>query len=508
MEPLTMTLHRRSFLASSSAALLTPTLIAQARAAENEVYDLIVVGAGTGGLPAAIFAARRGAKVLLMDADKDIGGTLHTAGGEISGARTKTQARFGVTDDHPELHYEDVMHMSNGYADPTIIRLTTYNAARLIDWIDDHGWDCRPGHFIDGAGPGRYAYRRRRYYQAEGAGVAILDVFRNEIRKDMQLGNVVPMLSTRVTELLTNDAGAVEGVRAERGGETLTFRGRHVLLTTGGYGMNADLFQELVGYPTYVDNSHPKAMGDGLVMARAVGALLRNAHLHRPGSGSVLNSDTFPTKPYVRFETRPQRRAPWEIWVNDYGKRYVNEETPMSSPREQALLGQPRMRYSIVFDQEIFDKAPLPFPAGDWSKDKIAAHFNQHMMFHKADTVEQLARQAELNPAGLVQTLETYNEHFNRADPLGRVHRPLRIEKSPYYAIVQHGHSVTSAVGIAINEDLQAVTESGDPIKGLYAVGEVMGSGSTLGNAFVPGMMLTPALTLGMMMGETLSLRA
>ncbi len=504
-----MSLHRRSFLASSSAALLTSSaLIAQARAAEAETYDLIVIGAGTGGLPAAIFAARRGAKVLLMDADGDIGGTLHTAGGEISGAGTKTQARFGVTDDHWEMHFEDVMRMSYGNADPTIIRLTTSNAYRIIDWIDDHGWDCRPGHFIDGTGPGRYAYQRRRYYQAEGAGVAILDVFRKEVAKDIQSGNVVPMLNTRALELLASDNGVVEGVRAKREGEVLTFRGRHVLLTTGGYGMNEPLFRELVGFPTFVDNSHPKAMGDGLVMARAVGAHLRNAHLHRPGSGSVLETNTFPTKPYVRFETRPQKRAPWEIWVNDHGDRYVNEETPMASPREQALLGQPRLRYTIVFDQEIFDKSPLPFPEDDWSKDKMAAHFNTHMMFHKADSLEVLARQAELNPAGLKQTVASYNENINRADPLGRVHLPLPIAKPLYYAIVQHGHSVTSAVGIAINEDLVAVNENGEPIKGLYAVGEVMGSGSTLGNAFVPGMMLTPALTLGMMMGETVPVRA
>ena len=327
-----------------------------------------------------------------------------------------------------------------------------------------------------------------------------------EIRKDIQAGNVVPMLNTRATELLASDAGVVEGVRAERGGEMLTFRGRHVLLTTGGYGMNAPLFSELVGYPTFVDDSYPTARGDSLVMARSVGAHLRNAHLHRPGSGSVLESDTFPTKTYARFDTRPQRRAPWEIWVNDHGQRYVNEETPMASPREQALLGQPRLRYTLVFDDEIFNNAPMGIP--DWSRDKLASHFNNHMMFHKAETIEELARRAELNPANLEETVNMFNERRDGADPLGRVHRPLPIAKPPYYAIVQHGHSVTSAVGIAINEDLQAVNEEGEPIKGLYAVGEVMGSGSTLGNAFVPGMMLTPALALGMVMGENLSLRA
>ncbi len=108
----------------------------------------------------------------------------------------------------------------------------------------------------------------------------------------------------------------------------------------------------------------PTVKGDGLVMARAVGAHLRNAHLHRPGSGSVLVSDSFPTKTYVCFDTRRQRRAPCEVWVSDHGKRYVNEETPMASPREQALLGQPRLRYTLVFDDEIFNNAPVGIPTG------------------------------------------------------------------------------------------------------------------------------------------------
>lgn len=504
-----MSVRRRSFIASTAASLFIPsTLVAETRAAEGTAYDLIVVGAGTGGLPAAIFAARRGAKVLLLEADREIGGTLHTAGGEISGAGTKTQARFGVTDDHWQIHYDDVMRMSNGHADPTIVRLTAQNAASLIDWIDDHGWDCRPGHFLNGESPGRSGYSRRRYYQADGAGVAILNVFRNQIRKDIDAGNVDLMLNTRATGLLIADDGLVEGVRAEKDGESFAFRGKHTILTTGGYGMNPVLFSELVGFPTFLDDCHHKAFGDGLIMARDAGAHLRNAHLHRPGSGSVLNGNTFPTTTLVRFDTRPQRRAPWEIWVNDNGERYVNEETPERSQREQALLGQPRLRYTIVFDEEIFNRAPLPFPEDDWSKDKMAAHFNNHMMFHKADSLEELARRAEINPAGFEQTVAAYNERRNGADPLGRVHRPEPIAKPPYYAIVQHGHSVTSAVGITVNDKLQAVSESGEPIKGLYASGEVLGSGATLGNAFVPGMMLTPAMALSKLFGETLPLDA
>lgn len=499
---------RRRFITTAGAALVGSAVHrrAWAQATGDASYDLIVVGAGTAGLPAAMFAARRGASVLLLDAAAQVGGTLTIAGGEICGARTKTQARYGVTDDHPDIHFEDAMRLSNNLADPTLVRLTVDNAADMIDWLDERGWDCRDGHFITGESPGRGGYSKRRYYQAEDAGKAILKVFANEVAKDMRAGRIVPQLNTRATELLASDNGRVEGIRAVADSDDLTFRARHVLLTTGGYGSNPQLFQELIGQPTFVDDNYPHSKGDGLVMARAVGAQLRNYDLHRPGSGSVLTDDNWPAQVYVRFDTRPQRRAPWEIWVNDHGERYVNEETPQRSPREQALLKQPRLRYSIIFDDAILNAAPVGIP--DWTRDELASHFNRHMMFHKAGTLEELATRAELNAAGLAKTVADYNARRNFADPLGRVHRPLPIAKPPFYAIVQHGHSATSAVGISVNGNLQAVTATGEAIQGLYAAGEVLGSGAYLGNAFVPGMMITPSMTLGKLLGETLPLRA
>jgi fumarate reductase flavoprotein subunit len=48
------------------------------------------------------------------------------------------------------------------------------------------------------------------------------------------------------------------------------------------------------------------------------------------------------------------------------------------------------------------------------------------------------------------------------------------------------------------------VRGNGEPIPNFYAAGEVLGSGATLGNAFAPGMMLTPALALGRWLGMTL----
>ena len=93
-----------------------------ARAAAPNEYDFIIVGAGTAGLPAAIFASKRGARVLLLDAAGDIGGTLHLSTGQMSAAGTRLQASLGIVDT-PQLHYDDVMRISRNTADPILTRI-------------------------------------------------------------------------------------------------------------------------------------------------------------------------------------------------------------------------------------------------------------------------------------------------------------------------------------------------------------------------------------------------
>ncbi len=503
---------RRRLLAGAAATVgLTPVARrALAMSEQDATYDLIVVGAGTAGMPAAVFASDRGANVLMIEAAPVIGGTLAIAGGEICGAGTKTQARFGISGDHPDIHFDDVMRMSNGLADPNIVRLTVDKAPAMIDWIDDRGWTCRDGHIIDGSGDGRPGYSKRRYYQDEGRGKVIADIFIRELKDRTASGTasggrVTILTGTRALELLTSDTGAVEGVRAQTDGITAAYRGRHVLVTSGGYPANPWLFEQYIGAPMYINESYAYCTGGGLVMAERIGAALRGHDLHRPGSGSILTSDTYPAKVYARFDTRPQKRLPWEIWINGNGDRYVNEETYNSSAREQALMGQPGLRYNIVFDQAIFDAAPTGIP--NWTRDDMAAHFNTHMMFKKADTLEDLGHMLQVNAASLTATVAAYNEGVTSgSDPFGREHTPLPIVQGPFYGIVHLGHSATSSVGIAVNADLQAVRGDGTPIPNLYAAGEAIGSGATLGNAFVPGMMITPAMALGRHLGDALPL--
>ncbi len=499
-------MKRRTFVQSAVATASVAALPALTRGATSmppSRWDLVIVGAGTAGLPAAVFASRRGARVLLIDAADDIGGTLHMANGQVSAGGSKLQAAKGIKDS-PDAHFEEIMRLSNGLADRNVARLTADLAPATIDWLLDAGLKPLDDHPVTGDAVGRKAYNTPRYLWAKEEGKAILAVIRRELAPEVASGRVGVRLGTRVNGLITDVDGAVLGVRAQADGQDLEFRGRHVLITTGGYAMNPQRFRQLVGVPPYAGTSYPWQLGDGLDLATSVGGYLRGQELHRAGTGSILTSEHFPAKVYARFVTTPQLRAPWELWVNDGGRRFICEDEPLVVKREQALLKQPGLRYRIVFDQAILDAAPIG--VANWSKEQLLSHFDTHSMFARADTLAQLAAKTGVDATGLADTVRGYNEAVRRrgGDALGREHLPVPIAKGPFYAITLLGHSATSSAGIVVDERMRVLRGNGQPVPNLYATGEVLGSGATLGNAFVPGMMLTPALAIGRMLGMTL----
>jgi fumarate reductase flavoprotein subunit len=486
-------------------SLLSMPLLSAPGRAQDVHWDLIVVGGGTAGLPAAIFAARRGARVLVLDAAKVPGGTMHLANGQVAAAGTRTQTSKGINDT-PDWHFADIMRLSQGLADRELARITADHAPATLNWLLDKGLVPLPDHPVTGESPGRPGYGVPRYLWGAAEGRALLAVVERELAPEVAGGRVTLQLDSRVTELITDTSGAVTGVRAMSAGKTVSFRGTSVLLSTGGYAMSGPIFERLTKAPLYVASSYPFAQGDGLTLASSVGGLLRGTDLHRAGTGSILSGTTFPAKVYGRFTIDSLARAPWEIWVNNAGHRFIREDEPTAYARERAVVRQPQLRYAIVFDHEIFTTAP-PGVAG-WTREKMAEHFGKHPMFHRAETLEGLAAAAGLDPGGLRATVAAYNRGLAEGpDPLGRTHRPKPIARGPFYAVIHLAHSATSAVGVAVDRDFRVMHTRGDPIPGLFAAGEVLGSGATLGDAFVPGMMLTPALTFGRLLGERVPIR-
>ena len=492
-------MKRRSFV-GAAAALASLASLPRTLAA-TPVYDFIVVGAGTAGLPAAIFASRRGARVLLLDAAPDIGGTLHVSTGQMAAAGTKLQKARGIVDT-PQRHYDDCMRISHSTADPDIVRLAVTHAAETFDWLCDNGLQPLPDHPL--LGLGHEPYRERRYAWGPQGGVSILAVLREQLKPGLANGRVELKLETSVGALLTDDAGAVVGVRARSGGREQRYLGRHVLLTCGGYASNAEMFERLSGYRQYADMAYRYSQGAGYELGVSVGGYLRGREHYISNFGSILQDDQVPSGYFARWQVHPQKRPPWEIYVNARGERFIREDEPSVDAREHALLRQPDLRYWIVFDREILDRAPPGIPS--WSSEELRSMFDTHPYFSSADTLEALAAKIGLDAAALQKTVADYNAGVAlEKDAFGRVHMPATIGgRGPFYAVRHQATTITSAVGLAVDRELRVRRGGGPPVPNLYAAGELLGSAQTMGNAAVSGMMVTPALTFGRLLGSRL----
>ena len=464
-------------------------------------WDVIVVGAGTTGLPAATTAAERGGRVLLVEAADKIGGTLLVSFGQMSAAGTRLQAEKGI-EDSPEQHLEEAIRISRGTIDPVLARLSIFNAAEAFDWMMERGFDVQDQcPSIESA---HERYEVARYYWGNDFGQSVLDVLEPAMREQEARGRIKVLTGTRVTGLVQDRQGVVNGVElVDRQGRESTIAGKNVVLTSGGYAANPVMFRRLCGHRLYVNGAYEFAQGDGYDLAVAAGGYLRGREKYLSNFGWLLEDGPFPKAILGRVNTYPESRPPWEIYVNTHGRRFVREDQPSIDAREHALLEQPELRYWVVFDDRIFREAP-PI-VYDWSREQMAETFNTREAFRKADSLESLAEEIGVPGESLARTVAEFNAGVaGGRESLGRAHMPAAIEIPPFYAIRQQGGSVSSSVGVAVNEKLQVMRPGGDAIPGLYAAGEILGSGQLQGNAFVGGMMVMPCIVFGRLLGERL----
>ncbi len=476
---------------------------------QQSVYDIVIIGAGTAGLAAALQAVMRGLSVCLVEAADDIGGTLHLANGQISGGGTSLQHSRAI-EDSPEQHYQEILELTEGRIDKAIVRTITEILPEIIDSLMRDGLVPLPDHPVTGAAPGQAGYKTPRYLWDERFGRAILAVLRarfDKIRR--QDRNLIRLITKcRAVDLEFDSSMTAQALLAEDEDRTLCqIKAKNFLFATGGYAMNPALFAEFNGGPAYLASSWPENLGKGLEILRSKGAKLRGFDLHRAGTGSILSRETFPATYVDRFLTNAAQRMPWEIFVNSKGERFVCEDKMETNTLARALARQDKFRYAIVFDASIYSQAPsgLPNLAGS----KLEALWNQHPMFHRSDSLEALAALASIEPRGLVDTVAAYNRGIEQgSDPLGRSFCPRPIMKPPYYAIIHLGHSATSAVGVEVNANFQPLCDNGQVMKNVFAAGEILGSGVTLGDVFTPGMMIGAALAEGHYIANNLADRA
>ncbi|MDH3644936.1 MAG: FAD-binding protein, partial [Gammaproteobacteria bacterium] len=211
--------------------------------------------------------------------------------------------------------------------------------------------------------------------------------------------------------------------------------------------------------------------------------------------------DRIPSESSASMSIDPKKRAPWEVFVNARGERFVREDHPSVNARDRSMDLQPGHRFWAVFDQQILDQAPPLIPG--WPREQLLDAFNQHPMFARAGSLGELGVITGIDPAALARNIRDYNSALEKKvpDPFNRSHRPLPVSRPPFYAIRSQAWTLKSYAGLAVNKDLQVISREGEPVGNLYAAGEVLGA-ATSGKSHTSGGSVTPAVAFGRLLGH------
>ena len=462
--------------------------------------DVIVVGAGPGGLACAIAAAESGLSALVLEKAPEIGGALPYSGGHLSAGGFSAQRERGITDD-VEAHWEDVLRISRGTGREDLTRLSLAEQPAVLEWLLDAGLVIDEGTPRIVHGHEQYLTPRTVHAPQTPGGPEILRVLGGLLAPHTASGRVEVRCGTRATGLLT-EGEAVVGVEAEGGA---SFRAPSVVLATGGFGYNPELFAELDGAPL-TTSAAPTSTGDGVEMGRRIGAGIQGRGKYIPTFGGLPpQGDDLRVDWLHRPQLVAPERPPWEIYVDRHGRRWVAEDHPSIDHKERVLTTVERMTFWMVFDARgLRESRPM---VHGWSPEELDAQCGKRRGIHKADDLASLAVAAGISPEGLAEGVARYNravEAGHDAD-FGRTHLPATIGEGPFYAIENHPVTLITFAGLDVGARRRVRREDGRVIPGLYAIGEVIGSAAVNGNAFCSGMCLTPAMAFGRIVGRSLA---
>lgn len=446
-------------------------------------HPILIVGGGLAGLSAAHEAYLRGANVVLFDKQGFLSGNSGKATSGINGALTRTQVSLSIQDS-VEQFYNDTLKTAKDRANPSLIKVLTYNSADAVHWLQEvFGLDLSVVSRLGG----HSQPRTHRGKDAKFPGMAItyklLETLENLAEEQPQ--RVVILKNTQVIDLVIddNDPTKVLGVKFKNLKDKLkgSLNGP-VILATGGYAADFTKNSLLRKYrPDIIDlpstnGNHATGDGQKIVMKHSGVAIdMDKVQVHPTGLIDYNDKDVIEGKsqPRFLFLGAEALRGEGGIILNKKGERFCDE------------LGT-RDYVSGEMEKQILNgNGPLRLVLNSQSEKNLAFHIKHYEQRNLMRSISgrDLAQEMNVPLEKLQDTLHEYNKAAKKdfEDPFGKKYFPATPfvirEKDVYHVsfITRVLHFTMG--GIKINDKTEVIYKSSTeiPFKGLYAAGEVAG---------------------------------
>ena len=475
-------MQRRTMLLSAAVMAALGSASPLALAADQTMnVDVCIVGAGAGGVSAGMASVDAGFKTVILEKLGVIGGGGNYMEGTFAvGSRLQLKDNVGI---NVEKQFKRVMDFHHWRINGKALNNWLKQTAATIDWMEQHGIKFEGVHtaFIDG---------NRTWHMFEGGhGSSLIKNFAQKI--EAKGGQI--LTSTPAQSLIIDKNGTVTGVIAQNeDGDKITINAKAVIIATGGFSCNPEMVKKYLPYAGYESAGSPGRTGDGINMARLVGAHV--AGMHAVAGNAPYLPDVPPINQFSGPDELKQGRCalaqPW-LWVDHTGRRFFNESRgSVFVDVYNAMTTAGGVSYTI-FDQEKMDRmiqkgAVLPFNAIVLAETPLKALpktweiGQQRGWAFKADTIEELAMQIGVPPKNLRETMQKVNSYAETGvDPeFGRKKEHLvkfNLEKGPYYALKAIRAFFLTLGGVTVTPNFEAKNPQGDVIRNLYVIGQDIG---------------------------------
>lgn len=506
--------------------------IDEAAITETVDTDILIVGAGNGGMFAAAYAAANGLNFRVIEQNANVQDTRHWYGA-IDSAAAKAAGEKPA--DRAKL-LSEISRYASGKCDQRVVKTWINESAAMHDFMrsileDKYGWVCDFTSGSEAAWPAEnaehntdylYPVQEHNYMASESAS----GLPRNELLLQyiQELGYDVDF-KTSLAKLEKNSDGRITGIIAQSTEDDHFIRynaNQGVLLACGGFPGNPYMMEQLDPLGTSVTTAcsySPADKGYGIRAAVWAGAnldkeaapMLFDRGIVAPGvdAGYVDSDSAFGGKAFPGTVSQYNTGTQPFLKVNRNGERFANESCPYNDI-VYAAAHQPGRVYAQIHDANFAEDIERFHTIGCSAMSRnmpqmvtssMEKHIEAGLMF-KCDTLDELADKMGFTGAAkdtFLATVERYNELYDKQndEDFGKpAYRLSAIRTAPFYGCWLGASLLTTEQGIAINEKGQALDTNNQPMEGLYITGDM--SGSFFANNY-------PCLMAGVAMGRTLT---